>query len=866
MQVDYAEVFQVGNTLDLIGFFPFLSSSLPRGTQTSTKKSRQESIDAPTTGYEICISAIATAGEKDEPQRFPLPSASSLSSTIPIHDVAKPFFSASPLLLSSSPSVERVFIPSTMVVVGTTTGDLIGFQRYPYSSSSSSCGSPCFSTIELMFFVHRYHYGPIYDIAVECRSLRIATAGHDAVCRLTSWHTLRQWYPRCEALGSQQRRRAVPHKGSAMGGLTQEDGPGEHTTHGVVQAPSTVSKTVHGGQKQKWSSSSSRVSSDEPEILSVCGGKKGKRPRGGGESPEWNATVAAVWSAMGTPPGVVVLTGHSMPVVKMQFTMDGRYVFSLSVDGHLREHALHGIAVELFGIDGACGGGAVRECASWSPLSSSSLSRLDGAPTSSNDCDAQAIASRDFFCTRVLTSTSSTGMTSRRGLMRTFVLSPDETFAVVAGEGMEWIDLRCLPKDGPSSFVGDKEEEDQQYFFSSCSSSSSFPHKSGVEGEEKNEWRGNDPILPPNGVDNDNGIDNDEREGRDNHQGRAFFLSPQQRTWWSCIEQHGGDASLSLSHSRSPSSSFPDPLATGSDDFFLSSLHITALRWLPWNACAASLSVSSDRPCSLPLSECTTYWLAGTVVGERSWKPQTKKDSYAEKERKVEAAPPSTSSYSSSAVGQEGKVPSPQQARENKASREGGQEDTLPTTTPSSVVLGELIWGEKPGCRIPARYKRGGGGRGESDGAAAPSWFSPCRTPCSCHHPLALSEDDGTQIDGKEEKLDSSPCTVVSPCWWMQDLHDHRATASLWREKNICPCAAAFPLPSSSSLIPTSLSSMVQHTVRRRGYLSTRGEVREHLRCCKRELHETCNFLFKKLKEEVAAGNPPRNESSSIAL
>lgn len=832
MLVDYAEVFQVGNSVDLFGFFPFLSTSLLRGKQTITKKNRHESSEAPATGYEICISAIATTGETEEPHRFSLPSASSPSSTHPFHGAVRSS-SSSHQHLSSSPSVVSLFVPSTVVVVGTTTGDLIGFQRYPYSSPSS-CVPSSVSRIELMFFVHRYHYGPIYDIAVEPRSLRLATAGHDAVCQLTSWNTLVRWYAGGETWKS--------HKRSALARSMHEDGEGESRTHDDVPTASTPSGSVHGFHADTWSSSS-RVSSRELETLSVCGRRKGK---GVGSSPEWSSTVAAVFSAMPKPPGVVVLSGHSLPVVKAQFTMDGRHVFSLSVDGHLREHALHGIVVERFGIEGACSGSAGGELSSVSSLSSSSpfLSRLGSASTSSGGCSEQVISSRDFFCTRVCSaSPPSTSRTSRRVLMSTFVLSPDETFAVVAGEGIEWIDLRFLREDGPSYYVGEKEEEEDSHF------SSSFLHESEMEGKEKSEWKRRDALPSQNGADNDN----EKHKTSDAPQGRMLLLSPQQRTWWSCIESYGGGASLSLS-SSSPS---PDLFASASEDFLLSSLHITSLRWLPWSSGAAPLSVSTGSPRHFPLSGCITYRLAGTVVGRRerrSWNPQAKKDAAsAEEERGAQAAPSTSPSSPSAAVSHDGEVPSPQYTRESGASREEHQEDALPATTPSSVVLGELFWAERPGCGIPTTRRRGGG---ENDGAASPSWFSPHRMSGSCLHPPARMEDDGEKVEEKEEKA-PSPCSSssFSPCWWMHDLNDHRATASLWREKNIYPCAAAFPFPSSSSLTPTSVSSALQHTLRRRGILSTRGEVLEHLRCRKRQLHETCNFLFKKLKEEVAVEN-----------
>lgn len=530
------EVFQVGHILHLIGCFPasHSPSSTREGNASLKKKgvpgSTKGSTSSPTQGssnhgateppYKVRISAVASLGLNQN------------GGVVVVGGGGKRIFS------TTSTSLSCIICPRMrmMVVVGSTTGDLLGFQSRDvlpsFNSHASSCIESASSRMNLVFFIRHYHRGPIYDIALEQKSFRIATGGHDAVARLTSWNALATWYRATYSSSwsrsSSSRRRtkegasfdcADPlhshhphHPHHRRSGSNDGEGGGELSVmeKGVSAGWFTTSAALPPGTFQFSCSDPSSFSElempkfgqEDSFAKTTTKVEEINEHRKKGEVEEEEHTPFLPFFsqfAKISSSRVILLGGHSLPVIKVQFTVDACYLYSLSVEGHLREHALHGVEIEEVQVEGnpeeeeveggkqkrrrkmdgeelaspAVSGALSEHC---SRASAGASFSLRSSPPSScslpfslslfpsftqSQTSTSAVLSRDFFSqpfflpknqnhnhnnnssTNTLHTCDSSSF-STRWLAHTFVLSPDETFAVIAGEGVVWIDLcRC---------------------------------------------------------------------------------------------------------------------------------------------------------------------------------------------------------------------------------------------------------------------------------------------------------------------------------------------------------------------------------------------------------------------------------------
>lgn len=903
MLVSPSEVFKVGHTLELVGCFPTVSStpsasSSRTTTRTAGHRSRaaekvstnplQERIEVPSassttsmTPYQICISAMACVGGEEEGKEctaFP-PTCGPTTSFAPL------------------------------VIVGSTTGDLLGFQpRYAWTvpastarTSTSSCsvssaaaGSAAAYTItemELLFFLPRYHHGPIYAIALDTRSFRVATGGHDGVCRLTSSTSLAMWCrghvaPLC--VSSHHTRNEGVRAAAAP--LPERDHPADTPLREseVAWCNGVFLRTSQSGvfQFRRCSSATSIMDEAiqrEEGVLPPLQEDGTSTPRVGG-SPREEAVFLPFLSAIGKPPHTMVhlLGGHTLPVVKLQFTLNACYLYSLSVEGHLREHDLRGLEVEQTGNgwihnSGGRGEHSLPLCFSPPPAAAASATTTWPSIPASRCPSTATTRGRDFFCQGVLPASSPTSLSlpfpwvhgpagGRRLLMHTFALSPDEMFAVVAGESIEWIDLRRQSGGhgrGEASSTVERQASPPFPFFSS---SAAFLDTSPHATTDKVANVSTSTAKPQ--------AEDQEEEGPPKRRRRMWI--PAHASWWRCIEQHAGNVEENTA-STMPQTTSPLPLPPS---YRCSSLCITSLRWriigsgavlLPPTVAASSHAVSPAM-----CGGCLTYQLVATVVEKQQHEADLSVNEPrvgrpcregTQNTRTGGTSPtlPSTAFSSSSrgagAADDQRSTTSP--AGNHESPRPRATRTTLPTWE-RMVTLGALVWTEPAGGRVPL------GKAGEE--APPPLCFLPSvlHPEHSSPWPLCTS----TETEHREEEEDgrvnasahsSTPTTSplsfsfssgdgrTNTCHhWVHQVKDHVATAALCREIMGHP---ALSLSSASSL---------PRILRRRGHRCTTGEVAAHLQHRKRQLHNECNDLFKKLKAEVitAAYHSSKGEKS----
>lgn len=172
------------------------------------------------------------------------------------------------------------------LVLGTTTGELIGLQRLTEEEEEEAEEAGEVPPRWAVSFVQRLHNGHVYDVAVA--GGRVASAGHDAVCCVTTFDALSAAY--------------TPNRLCGYGW------PGTTSTLGDA-----------GGVHE--------VDDNDDDH----------------DNDGLSAPIAPA------PP--LRLVGHSLPVVQVRFTSDGGSLVSLSIDGQLRVTRLGagGAEVRAFG-------------------------------------------------------------------------------------------------------------------------------------------------------------------------------------------------------------------------------------------------------------------------------------------------------------------------------------------------------------------------------------------------------------------------------------------------------------------------------------------------------------------------------------